>query len=158
MIGEKSMTPKELKRLSRSDLLEMLLDLSRENERLRAGNEHLSAQLTDRKLAIENCGSLAEAALQLNGIFQAADAACAQYTENILARSAELEERCQRMEQETIARCKKMEEETKQACDLLLAQAQAQAQSCLEEAMKQRDSQDQEYLWLTDLMNGRETE
>ena len=51
-----------------------------------------------------------------------------------------------------------MEEETKQACDLLLAQAQAQAQACLEEAMKRRDSQDQEYLWLTDLMNGRETE
>lgn len=152
------MTPKELKRLSRNDLLEMLLDLSKENEKLRKGNEHLSMQLTDRKITIESCGSLAEAALQLNGIFQAAEASCAQYTENIRARSAELEERCQRIEQETIARCKKMEEETKEACDLLLAQAQAQARACLEEAMKQRDSQNQEYLWLTELMNGEEAE
>jgi len=40
----------------------------------------------------------------------------------------------------------------------MLDRAKAQAQACLDEAMKQRDSQDQEYLWLRDLMNGRETE
>lgn len=141
------MTPKELKRLSRSDLLEMLLDLSKENEKLQKDNERLRTQLRDRSIAIENSGSLAEAALQLNGLFQAAEAACAQYTENIQARSAELEARCQRME-----------EETKAACDALLAQAQAQAAACLEAAKKQRDTENQEYLWLTELMNSRETE
>lgn len=152
------MTPKELKRLSRSDLLEMLLELSKENEKLRKGNENMKAQLADRKIAIENSGSLAEAALQLNGIFRAAEAACAQYTENIQVRSEKLEEHCRQIEQETIARCKQMEEETKEACDLLLAQAQAQAQACLEEAKKQRDTQNQEYLWLTELMNGEDVE
>ena len=106
------MTPKELKRLSRSDLLEMLLDLSKENEKLRMGNERLSAQLTDRNIAIEESGSLAEAALRLNGIFQAAEEACAQYRENIQARNAGLEQRCIQMEEETLARCKKMEEDT----------------------------------------------
>ena len=102
------MTPKELKRLSRSDLLEMLLDLSKENEKLQKDNERLRTQLRDRSIAIENSGSLAEAALQLNGLFQAAEAACAQYTENIQARSAELEARCQRMEEETKLRCENM--------------------------------------------------
>lgn len=151
------MTPKELRRLSRSDLLEMLLDLSKENEKLRMGNERLSAQLTDRNIAIEESGSLAEAALRLNGIFQAAEAACAQYKENILSRHSGLEERCQRMEEETLARCKKMEEETREKCDFLLAEAQAKAQSYLEEARDQRNAREEEYLWLTQIMNGEET-
>lgn len=152
------MTPKELKRLSRSDLLEMLLDLSKENEKLRKENERLRTQLSDKNIAIENCGSLAEAALQLNGIFQAAEAACAQYTENVHARSAELEVRCQQREMEAEARCKRMEKETREACEALLAQARDQARACLEEATKQRDAQNQEYLWLTELMNGGTTE
>lgn len=152
------MTQKELKRLSRSDLLEMLLDLSKENEKLRKGNEHMSAQLTARTIAIDNCGSLAEAALQLNGVFQAAEAACAQYTENIMARSANLEERCQQMEQETMMRCKKMEEETRKKCERLLAQAQAKAQACIAEAAEQRNSRNQEYQWLAEIMNGEGAE
>ena len=150
------MTPKELKRLSRNDLLEMMLDLSKENEMLRNENKQLSTQLNARNITIENCGSLAEAALQLNGIFQAAETACAQYTENIHNRSAELEVRCQQMEQETQERCRKLEEKARKACDALLAQAQAQAKAYLEEARKQRDAQNQEYLWLIELMNGGE--
>ncbi len=77
------MTSKDLKRLSRRDLLEMLLELSKENEQLRQEVKELQKQLDDRCIAIENCGSLAEAALQLNGVFQAAQAACDQYIENI---------------------------------------------------------------------------
>lgn len=152
------MTSKELKRLSRSDLLEMLLDLSKENEKLRKENERLRAQLSDKNIAIENCGSLAEAALQLNGIFQAAEAACAQYTENLQTRSAQLEARCLQMEQETEERCRKLEKEARDTCDALLAQAQTQAQNCLDEAKKQRDAQNQEYLWLAEIMNGGEKE
>jgi len=151
------MTSKELKRLSRSDLLEMLLDLSKENEKLRKENARLSTQLNDKNIAIENSGSLAEAALQLNGIFQAAEAACAQYTENIHTRNAELEVRCRQMEMETKERCQRLEQETREACDALFAQAQAQAQDYLEKAKKQWDAQNQEYLWLTDIMNGGET-
>lgn len=152
------MTPKELKRLSRSDLLEMLLDLSIENEKLRKENESLNAQLNDRTISIENCGSLAEAALQLNGIFQAAENACIQYTENIMSRSASLEAHCQQVEQETTERCRKMEADTKEKCDLLLSQAQEKAQSILDEVMMQQDSQNQDYLWLTELMNSGDSQ
>lgn len=80
------MTNKELRRLSRRDLLEMLLDVSKENEKLREEVEQLQAKLNDRTIVIENCGSLAEAALQLNGVFQAAQAACEQYIQNFTAR------------------------------------------------------------------------
>ena len=95
------MDKKELKRLGRHDLLEMLLELSRENDQLRQRNVELEAQLQDRILMISNAGSLAEAALQLNGVFQAAQEACDQYTHNVQLR-------CQQMEEEMKARYTQM--------------------------------------------------
>jgi hypothetical protein len=67
----------------------MLLALSKENDQLRRTNEKLQKQLDDRSIAIENCGSLAEASLTLNGVFQAAEDACRQYLLNMEQRSAE---------------------------------------------------------------------
>lgn len=80
------MNNKDLNRLRRRDLLEMLLDLTKENELLRERNDELEAQLQDRMLTISEAGSLAEAALQLNGVFQAAQDACDQYTHNVQTR------------------------------------------------------------------------
>ena len=86
------MTPKELRRLRRSDLMEMLLQLSKENLQLRQELEDTKQQLAEKHIIIEEAGSLAEAALRLSGIFEAAQAACDQYTENIRTRCRELEE------------------------------------------------------------------
>ena len=88
------MDNKELRRLSRRDLLEMLLDLSKENENLRKLNEQLEARLEDRTITILKSDSLAEAALQLNGVFEAAQNACDQYIFNT-------QMRCRQMEEET---------------------------------------------------------
>lgn len=77
------MTSRELKKLSRAQLLDLLLKVSRENERLRARQEELECELQDRAIQIENVGSIAEAALKLNGVFEAAQAAAAQYLENV---------------------------------------------------------------------------
>ena len=86
------MTPKELRRLRRSDLMEMLLQLSKENLQLRQDLEDAHRQLEEKQIKIDEAGSLAEAALRLNGIFEAAQAACDQYAENVRIRCRELEE------------------------------------------------------------------
>lgn len=77
------MTDKELRRLSRSELLEMLIEQMEENERLRNRLEEAEADLRNRKIIIKRAGSLAEAALELNHVFQAADEAARQYLENV---------------------------------------------------------------------------
>ena len=77
------MTEKELKRLSRAELLEMLLAQAEENKKLKEQLQAAQDALSDRKIAIQNCGSLAEAALRLNGVFEAADQAVQQYLENV---------------------------------------------------------------------------
>ena len=77
------MTDKELRRLSRSELLEMLLSLTEENEKLKIRLEQAEDQLRDRRILIDKAGSIAEAALQLNKVFEAADRAAQQYLENV---------------------------------------------------------------------------
>ena len=72
------MTDKELRRLSRSELLEMLIAQTEENNRLRSRLEQAEAQLQDRRITIDKAGSLAEAALQLNHVFEDADRAAQQ--------------------------------------------------------------------------------
>lgn len=88
------MTDKELRRLHRSELLEMLISLTEENRKLNDLLEQTRSQLRDRQIIIENAGSLAEAALSLSGIFQTADAAAQQYLESVRQLTAQQEEAC----------------------------------------------------------------
>lgn len=77
------MTKKDLKKFSRMDLLEMTLELTRENEKLREELAAALAQLESRRIQIATAGSIAEAAVRLQGIFEAAQAAADQYLENV---------------------------------------------------------------------------
>ena len=138
------MKTKELKRLSRTDLLEMMLALSKENEQLRAENVRLNKRLEERSIAVEQSGSLAEAALQLNGVFEAAQAACEQYAENIRARSQAQEEQCRMLEQQT-----------RESCERMLAEARSQAQRILAEA--RRKTEQSEYHWLAELLENEKS-
>ncbi len=97
----KQMTKKELKRLRRSDLMEILLDLSKENEELREQLKQAEQKLQDRQILIEESGSLAEAALRLNRMFEYAQAACEQYKQNVRLR-------CEQLENETKRKCEEM--------------------------------------------------
>lgn len=83
------MTDKELRRMNRSELLELLIKQMEENIALKEKLESAETELQNRKLTVTNAGSLAEAALQLNGIFEAAEAAAAQYLENVRKSSVE---------------------------------------------------------------------
>lgn len=77
------MTEKELRRLSRRELLEMLITRTIENERLTEELQQARKELSDRELIQNRAGSMAEAALQLNGVFEAADRAAREYLGNI---------------------------------------------------------------------------
>lgn len=135
------MVEKELKRLKKLDLLELLIAQSRENEQLKAQLEEAKAQLSRRQLELEQAGSIAEAALQVNGIFQAAQDAADQYLENIRHRSEQQDEICARREQEsqeqadrllaeTKAKCKAMKHEVKERCQQLIEDAAQKVKEC----------------------------
>lgn len=77
------MTDKELRKLSRAELLELLIEQSKENQELRRRLEEAEKELNDRKLKIAKAGSLAEAALALSDVFKKADEAAQLYLENL---------------------------------------------------------------------------
>lgn len=81
------MTDKELKKLSRKELLEMLVIQTRRTEQLEKRIAELESELADKTIAIEKSGTLAEAALKLAGVFEAAEKAAELYKENLRKRS-----------------------------------------------------------------------
>ena len=81
------MTNKELKKLTRAELLEMLLAQSREKQRLEEELKEVKERLADREIRIAESGSIAEAALRLNEVFEAAQKAVDQYLENVKSRN-----------------------------------------------------------------------
>lgn len=117
------MTNQELKKLGRADLLELLLEERRENEQLRAKIKAVSEQLEDRTIQLNQAGSIAEASLKLNGVFEAAEAAAAQYLENI-----------KRLSSEEAAVCRNMEAEARKNAEAICAEADRYSRQVRSEA------------------------
>ena len=74
---------KDLRRYSRVDLLELLVEQGRELERVRSELASAREELRNRDIAISSCGSIAEASLKLNHVFEAAQAAADQYLDSV---------------------------------------------------------------------------
>jgi len=140
------MTGKELKRLSRADLLEMLIDQSKEFQRLQKRLKAAEAALEKREIAIDEAGSLAEAALSVNGVFEAAQAACEQYMENIRLLSNRQEEICRRREEESAAAAGQMLEDARGQCEAMKRAAAEECAAMLLDARKQIESYWQEVI------------
>lgn len=111
------MTDKELKKLSRVDLLEMLVSQSKEIERLQALLDEANVKLDNRVIAISEAGSIANASLQLSGVFTAAEEAASQYLENIKLLSDQQEARCREMEDACAAECEAMRKKAQEYCE-----------------------------------------
>ena len=77
------MTENDMKKLSRADLLEMLIDQSNELNKVKEKLNKAEAALKQKELYINNAGSIAEASLKLNGVFEAAQAASQQSMDHI---------------------------------------------------------------------------
>ena len=86
------MTDREMRKLSRRELLEMLLEQAKEIERLQKQVQELTEKLESRALTLAQAGSIAEASLRLNGVFEAAQQAADQYLANIRQQKEETEE------------------------------------------------------------------
>lgn len=110
---------KDLRKLSRTELLNLLLVQSKEIDNLNSKLEQLQNQVQQREIALNNAGNIAEAALQLNGIFEAAQAAADQYLENIIRPINDTEKRCNQMLEQTQQQCEELINDTKKRTRLV---------------------------------------
>ncbi len=81
------MTEKELLKLKRSELLEIMLAQSREIDSLREELEATKKKLEDKRIKIKEAGSIADASLQLTKIFEEAQKAADMYVMNVRRRA-----------------------------------------------------------------------
>lgn len=156
-------TEKEIKKLSRADLLQMLIEQSEELEKLKAELSETKEKLDDREIKISEAGSIAEAAVSINGVFEAAQAAGMQYLENIkklserqdaLARVKEREnkEKCDRQLSETQRKCLVMEAETKAKCDAMVQKAERESKAYWDDVSKRLEKFYDEHIGLRELL------
>ena len=122
------MTDKELRRLHREDLLQILIAQQKQIEDLTAALEDSEKALQDRRVAIEESGSLAEAALRLNDVFTSAQQAADMYV-------SETRARIDALRQEADSAASKARGEAGE----LLRQARLQADQMLDDARREAD-------------------
>ena len=110
------MTDKELRKLRRVELLELLVEQAAEMEELRQKLFEAREALESRTIVLNEAGSIAEAALKLNEVFAAADQAAKDYVESIKIQQRELmekkQEKCRIIADETCARHETLMEKT----------------------------------------------
>jgi len=84
---------KRLKKISKKELLEILLAQAKKIEELETELKEVKEELNSRRIEIKKSGSIAEAALKLNGIFELAQKTADEYVENVKERCKQLEEK-----------------------------------------------------------------
>ena len=111
------MTDKELHKLRRAELLELLVSLSEENEALQKEIDALKDALDRRTIQMQDSGSIAEAALKVSGVFEAAQDAADRYLENVRALNSNAQENAENLLEETRRKCAAIEAETMKATE-----------------------------------------
>ncbi len=147
-------TVESLKAQHQQDLDALREEHKEETAHLREELEQAKKSLEKREIALNEAGSIAVAALQLNGVFEAAQAASQQYIENIRSLSdrqaaicaqrdvenrveverklKEAEEKCAAMEYASKRKCEAMEQEAKQKSEAYWTEVSRRLQSFYE--------------------------
>lgn len=89
--GRSELTEKELKKLNRYQLLELLVVQTERADRLQARLDETEKQLREQHVQLSSLGSIAEASLHLRGVFRAAQDAADTYIEAAKKKADEIE-------------------------------------------------------------------
>lgn len=91
------MINKDLKRLSRRELVDIIYQLKKNEQQLQEKIDVLEAQLNDRRIRISAAGSVADAAVDITGILSNAQTTADLYLEEISSMKQDTEKECESM-------------------------------------------------------------
>ena len=86
------MRSRDCRHYSRRELIEIIYELERREEKLEKRLERARARLKDRTMRMERAGSLAEVAAVIAGLFEAADETAAMYLAGVKAQEKDVRE------------------------------------------------------------------
>lgn len=128
------MAKNDLKRMNREQLTELLLAERYRISELEDEVAALNAKLEAREIKKENAGSIAEACLALNGVFEATEAACRQYMENIERLCADRERSSRNRDESSKKEAGELIEKAKNDAEKILAEAIRLGEKIIKEA------------------------
>lgn len=124
----------ELRKLRREDLLLILIEQQRQIDTLTEALKEREAELEKRRVAIDNAGTLAEAAFRMNDVYAAAQKAADTYTDEMHARADKILETARRLSGELLIeasddfnKAKAMLEDARRQAEEILAEARREA-------------------------------
>ena len=91
------MVSKELKKLSRRELIEVIYQMKKNEQQLQEKITALEAALEEKRLRISKAGSVAEAAVSVSNVFSAAQEAADLYLHEIACMKADAQQECERI-------------------------------------------------------------
>lgn len=112
------MADRELRHMRRTELVEIIFALKQSEDQLKAENADLTAKLEQRQIHLDSAGSIAQAALELNHVFEAAQAAADDYLASV--RSVDRDA----LQAQAKAEAEQLKAQTKRECDALTEAAE----------------------------------
>lgn len=123
------MKEKEFKRLGRGELVEIIYELQQRELQLKEEIKELKSQLENRRIKIEDAGSIAEAALELSDVFLAAQNAADLYLEEVSKRKEKVDESSEKIISEAQQQADILTETTKRNCNMMLQETEKEIKS-----------------------------
>lgn len=134
MLGSEPSTDGDLRRMGRRELVEIIYALQKNDADQAQQIERLKTQLRNRAIAVEKAGSIADAALVLNGVFERAQEAADQYLASVASQQEQATAEADRIVETARQTASRMIEEAAQRAEDLEQQAQAKARTIVQEA------------------------
>lgn len=94
------MVSKELRKLNRRELVDVIYQLKKNEEQMQEKIETLEAELEERRLHLSKVGSIAEAATNITGIFSVAQSTADLYLREISSMKEEAQRECEKLTEE----------------------------------------------------------
>ena len=112
------MISKELKKLNRRELVDIIYQMKKNEEQMQAEIAALQEALQEKRIRLSEAGSIAEAAVSVTNVFSAAQTTAELYLDEITT-----------MREATKKECEKMIEEANKAVDRVFADARKQCEA-----------------------------
>ena len=109
------MNGKELKRLSRRELIEIIYQLKKNEQEMQEKMDAMQQEIDDKRLRMSKAGSIADAATSITELFATAQTSADIYLQEIVA----------------------MKEETKKECEQMIAEAKVKVDTILNQGQRQ---------------------
>ena len=122
------MISKELKRLSRRELVDIIYQLKKNEQKLQEDMAALEESIQEKRIRISVAGSIAEAAMDITNIFSTAQRTADLYLREISYMKTSAEEECSNMLAKAKETAAQMLADSKQQCEDMQVQYQSLCQ------------------------------